>query len=535
MNRSEKRRHPVAVALGLLALAWSAAACRAGAPSEPVRAEVGGLRLAARLEPAAPRQEGNALRLTVEDVGGKPVTGARVSARTSMPAMGSMPAMSGGAEIADEGNGRYTARFDLPTAGSWTLDLDVAAGDMGGSVSFSLTVGRAGLVLVGSDEAIEGAAGHADHAPGGEIAYWTCSMHPSVRQSGPGTCPICSMDLVPVTRAEAQTGEITIDAARRQELGVETATVGRQRLAREIRAVGRVVYDETRLTDVTVRVQGYVGRLFADATGQRVVKGAPLLTLYSPDLYAAQEEYLTALASQRAAQSTAAPERADYLVAASRQRLRLWNLGDAEVAELERTGKVVEYLTISAPASGFVVEKNVVEGAAVEPGMKLYRLAALDPVWVEAEVYETDLPLAKVGQSAQVTLPYLPDRRFAGRVAFVYPYLDSATRTGRVRIELANPDLDLKPEMYADVKLEVALGERLVVPEEAVLYAGERRFVFVDLGEGKLKPREVQIGIRSGDWLEVLEGVEAGDEIVRSGNFLVAAESRLKQALEQWQ
>lgn len=388
---------------------------------------------------------------------------------------------------------------------------------------------------------VDGAVAEHTHSDE-DIAYWTCSMHPSVRQAGPGTCPICSMDLVPVRRQEAATGEVTIDAARRQELGVETVAVGRRSLVQEVRAVGRVAYDETQLTDVTARVAGYIGRLFADATGQRVAKGAPLFTLYSPELYAAQEEYLTVLASQQAARSTSAPDRADYLVDAARQRLRLWGLTDSEIARVERTGKPAEYLTFASPASGFVMEKAVVEGAAVQPGMRLFRLARLDPVWIEAEVFEADLPLVREGQAVRVTLPglpgpnlpNLPGEGFAGKVAFVYPYLDGSARTGKVRLELRNPGLLLKPDMYANVELEIGLGERLVVPEEAVLYAGERSFVFVDLGEGKLRPREVKIGIRSGDWLEVLEGLEPGDEVVRSGNFLVAAESRLKQALEQW-
>jgi Cu(I)/Ag(I) efflux system membrane fusion protein len=180
------------------------------------------------------------------------------------------------------------------------------------------------------------------------------------------------------------------------------------------------------------------------------------------------------------------------------------------------------------------VEKNVVDGAAVEPGMKLFRIAALDRVWVEADVYESELPLVKVGQEARVMLPYEPHRYFQGRVAFLYPYLDPATRTARVRVELANPGLQLKPDMYANVELERDLGYRLAVPEQAVLYAGERRFVFLDLGQGRLRPQEIEVGARAGDLFEVAKGLKQGDVIVTSGNFLVAAESRLKLAMEQW-
>jgi Cu(I)/Ag(I) efflux system membrane fusion protein len=295
-----------------------------------------------------------------------------------------------------------------------------------------------------------------------------------------------------------------------------------------------VTYDETRLSDVSVKYRGWIGTLHADSPGQLVRKGRPLFTLYSPELHAAQEELLAVLASQRQARGTSAPERADYLVEAARERLRLWDLEDAEIDRIAERGRAVKYLPIASPVTGYVVEKNVVAGAVVEPGMKLYRIAGLDRVWVEAEVYESELPLVSVGQQAEVGLSYLPGERFRGRVAFVYPYLEGSSRTGRVRIELANPGLELKPEMYADVTLLTDRGERLVVPEEAVLYAGPRRLVFVDLGEGRLRPQEIEVGVRSGDSYEVLSGLEEGETVVTSGNFLVAAESRLKSATGQW-
>jgi Cu(I)/Ag(I) efflux system membrane fusion protein len=381
---------------------------------------------------------------------------------------------------------------------------------------------------------MEEARAHAEHAHGDEIAYYTCSMHPSVKKADEGTCPICSMNLVPVTRQEIETGVIFVDAQRRQTIGVRTASVERQRITVEIRAVGKVVYDETRLTDVTVKYRGWIGELHADSTGQRVKKGAPLFTLYSPELFAAQQEYLTVLESQRAARGTVAPDRADYLVDAARQRLRLWDIQDWQIEEVARRGQPLEYLPIVSPVSGYVIEKYVALGSTVDPGMKLYSIAALDRVWVEAEVYESELPLVAVGQEAEVSFPYLPGEVFRGKVLFIYPFLDPTTRTGRVRIELANPRLTLKPDMYADVQLEHDLGMRLAVPEEAVLYAGPRRFVFLDLGEGRLRPQQVQVGARAGTMVEVLGGLREGDVIVTSGNFLVAAESRLRVALEQW-
>lgn len=368
-----------------------------------------------------------------------------------------------------------------------------------------------------------------------EIAYYTCSMHTSVRSEVPGACPICSMALVPVTREEVETGVVTIDAQRRQTIGVTVEPVERRALTVSVRAIGKVAYDDSRLADVTLKLRGWIGDLYADTPGELVRRGEPLFTLYSPELYAAQEELLAAAESQKTARSSAAPARADYLVDAARRRLRLWDIDTTQINRILRNRKAIQYVPIASPVSGYVIEKNVVEGATVEPGARLYRIAGLDEIWIEAEVYESDLGLVEKGDTARVTLPYSPGHELRGQVAFVYPYLDDATRTGRVRIVLSNPDLRLKPDMYADVELEKPLGERLAIPEDAVLYAGRRTFVFVDLGEGRLRPKAVELGRKAGDFLEVREGLAEGDRIVTSGNFLVAAESRLKRDMEHWQ
>jgi Cu(I)/Ag(I) efflux system membrane fusion protein len=379
--------------------------------------------------------------------------------------------------------------------------------------------------------AAPGAAGEHAHA---EIAYYTCSMHPSVRSEVPGGCPICGMKLVPVTREEVKSGIITIDAQRRQTIGVTTETVARRPLTRRIRAVGRVAYDQTRLADVTLKLRGWVGEVKADTPGMRVRRGDILFTLYSPELFAAEEELLSAVASQRAALGGGAPDRANYLVDSARRRLRLWDIPEEQIERVLRSGKALEYVPIAASVSGYVIEKNVLPGAAVEAGMLLYRIADLDRVWLEADLYDLDLALVKVGDAARIATPYAADSALAGHVAFLYPYLDDVPRTGRVRIDLDNRDAALKPDMYADVIIEKALGERLAVPDDAVLFAGERSYVFVDLGEGRLKPQGVQVGVRGDGWIEILGGVTAGDSVVTSGNFLVAAESRLKVDMEHW-
>jgi Cu(I)/Ag(I) efflux system membrane fusion protein len=360
--------------------------------------------------------------------------------------------------------------------------------------------------------------------PVSEEAVYTCAMHPHVRQHGPGKCPICAMDLV---QARTGSAEVAIEADRQQLLGVRTGTVELRPVAAEIRAVGRVAFDQTRLEDVTVKYGGYIGRLHVEQTGQAVRRGQTLFTLYSPELYAAQQEYLAILASQKAARQTSVPDRADYLVAAARQKLRLWDLSDAQVRRIEETGEALREIAVPSPASGYVVEKDVVQGAAVQPGMRLFRIAGLDRVWVEAEVYESELPRVRAGQSAVVTLPYLPGEELRGRVSLILPALNPESRTGRVRIEIANRNGLLKPDMYADVLLRTEGREVPMVPESAVIYTGPRQLVFVDLGEGRFRQREVRLGAKYGDAFEVLSGLQPGDRVVTSGSFLIDAEARL--------
>ena len=386
------------------------------------------------------------------------------------------------------------------------------------------------------------AAQPAATAKGGDIAYYTCSMHPAVRQHAPGKCPICDMALIPVRRDEAQSGVVVLDDGRRQEIGLRTGVVALLPLADAITTVGRVAYDESRLHDVSVKFAGWIGKLYADQTGRRVRAGQTLFTLYSPELYGAQVEYLSALASQQAARSSAAPERADYLVEAARQKLRLWDLGEGEIRRIAERGEPVREVPVRSPVSGVVIEKDVVQGASVQPGTRLFRIAGLDRVWIEAEVFEADLGRVRLGEAATATLRALPGRQLRGRVTLVEPAFAAESRTARVRIEVANPagaaGPDLLPDMYADVRLGGPGGgggggrQALLVPESAVLYTGPRTVVFVDEGGGRFRPREVRLGAKSAGAFEVLSGLAAGDRVVTSGNFLLDAESRLTSAGE---
>lgn len=370
---------------------------------------------------------------------------------------------------------------------------------------------------------------------GSDVGYYTCSMHPSVHAHGPGKCPICSMELTPVTREEEQAGVIHIDEGRRAVLGIRTTKVVRQPIDLGITAKGRVTVDETRLHEITLKLGGYISDLRVNALGQAVSRGDTLFTLYSPELYAAEQEYLIARLNRDAMRANGDASHSERLVHAAETKLRLWGMADDQIAALVERGEPIERVPFKSPASGVVIEKTVVDGAAVTAGQRLFRIADLGEVWVEADVYEAELQRITRKLPASITLDYLPGKTLEGKVAFIYPYLDPAARTGRVRIALPNKGLELKPDMYATVTFKLPLGPRLVVPISAVVYTGPRRLVFVDLGNGALRPQEVTIGARSGDIVEITKGLEEGDVVVSSGNFLVAAESRVRSAGSFWE
>src|SRR5260370_4806359 len=367
--------------------------------------------------------------------------------------------------------------------GSWTIKVDVHAPSGSLSQRYSLNVGGAGLSPVGgaSGDAPPSEAGvSAMGGMPGEIDHYTCSMHPSVKQAVPGKCPICGMDLIPVTREQQQEGVVMIDDVRRQLIGVRTEPVVQAPMRKEFRVVGHITYDESSLSDVNLKVHGWITKLYVNQTGQKVTRGQTLLSLYSPELYNSEQDFLLARPSGATASVSLpdGPSRVDSLARASRQRLHLLGLDDAQIEALAKQGSPSESVPITSPASGFVIEKNVVEGASVDAGMRLYRIAALTKVWIEAQVYESDLANVRVGQVAAVTMDYVPGRTYDAKVAYVYPYVDPQTRTAQVRLELANKDLDLRPGMYASATLGADLGPRLQVPSAAVGYTGPRRLVF---------------------------------------------------------
>jgi Cu(I)/Ag(I) efflux system membrane fusion protein len=336
------------------------------------------------------------------------------------------------------------------------------------------------------------------------------------------------------TAGHGSDNTLMLDLERLQAIGVKFEPAALRSLDKTIRTVGRVEFDERRLAHVNVKVEGWIDRLFVNTTGQPVKQGQILLTLYSPELVATQEEYLLALRGARTLGESEFPEVAKgarSTLEVTRRRLQLWDIAETHIRELERTGRVLKTLPIHAPLSGTVTNKVALAGMHVNPGDELYTIADLTEVWVIADIYEYELPLIRLGQEASVSLSYAPQNVLQGRIGFIYPVIDPQTRTAKVRFELDNRGEVLKPGMYANVELKVSLGTRLAVPRDAVLETGERQLVFIHHGGGQLEWREAKVGLRSGDWVEVLEGLKEGEHIVTSANFLLDSESQLKAAV----
>lgn len=413
-------------------------------------------------------------------------------------------------------------------------------------------------------------------AASSDKTFYTCGMHPWIIQDHPGNCPICGMKLEPIHKpaaaeatpgtgqgkilyykstmiagetspkpgkdsmgmemvpvyadmaGAAQSSAITIDPATIQLMNLQTTEVTRGPLRRTIRTVGTIDYNETALTDVTTKFKGWIEKLHVDATGELVHRGEPLFEIYSPELYGAEAELLAVQDSTNDPNGPAFRE-------AALEKLRFFDISDAQIAALEKSREPRKTMEILAPADGFVIEKNVVQGQMVEAGMPLYRLADLGIVWVYAQVYEQDLPYVQLGQEATVKLSSLPDREFRGRVTYVYPNVDERTRTARVRLEFENPGYFLKPGMFVSAQLTSELDPSAVlVPESAVLRSGERNTVFVALPGGKFDPRTVVLGPEAEhDQIQVINGLQAGERVVTSGQFMLDSESQLREAVQK--
>jgi membrane fusion protein, copper/silver efflux system len=375
------------------------------------------------------------------------------------------------------------------------------------------------------------------------ILYWYDPMHPQYRSDRPGTAPDCGMDLVPQYADEAATeqnlppGTVQISPLKQQLSGVRTVAVSRRTLTKDIRTVGIVRPDETRIRKVHTKFPGWIDKLFVNFTGQAVRVGDPIVSIYSPDLVSTQTEYLLARRGRdqlRDSPFADAATSAASLLEAARRRLQLWDITPQQLRALDETGKPTTAVTLHSPASGFVTVKDVYTGLYVTPETELYTVTDLSRVWVLLDVYEYEIPFVRIGTPVTLRLRSDPGAARTGTVTYVFPYLDSSTRTNKVRVEFDNPDLQLKPEMYAAAEIRVSLDDRLAVPRDAVLDSGTRQIVFVASGDGYFQPREIRLGQRADDYIEVLDGITAGEHVVIAANFMVDSESQLKAAIDSF-
>jgi Cu(I)/Ag(I) efflux system membrane fusion protein len=415
---------------------------------------------------------------------------------------------------------------------------------------------------------------NADAAPAAKKPLYQCPMHPTITADHPSDCPICGMQLVevkggaerkvafyrspmdakqtsptprkdemgmdylPVYEDELKGGAgveglatVQIDPARQQLIGLRTAPVTAGPVGGAWRTTGRVAVDETRVHHVAIRVDGFVEHVYVDFVGKAVRRGDPLFSLYSPELLSLQGEYLLAVKMRKELGSGALAGSGEELVQSARERLKLWDVPDSVLADLDRTGKPQRALTLVAPMSGVVTKKDAVHGHKLSAGDMPYEITDLSEVWVLADLYESDLARTRIGMAATLSLQAFPNRTFAGRVAFIDPVLDPKTRTAKVRIAFPNPRGELRPEMFGEVTLRAQAREGLRIPADAVIDSGTGKVVFVSLGEGKFQPREVKLGTSDGDHVEVLSGLQKDEQVVVRANFLVDSESRLKASL----
>lgn len=449
-----------------------------------------------------------------------------------------------------------------------------------------LAAGAGGTALLLRREAppapADGHAQAAQSAPKKDL--YQCPMHPQILQDHPGTCPICGMELVPIAgaaggHAEESRGHllfyrspmdpnqtsptprkdemgmdyvpvyesdvqggapevkglaaVTIDTARQQLIGLRTAAAAEGPVGGDLRTLARLAPDETRIRKVNVKVEGFVEKLYADFVGQPVAKGQPLFSLYSPDFVSAQREYLLALKTQKALAGGSLQQSGGELLEAAKRRLLLWDMPPQALAHLEQTGEVQKDVTLRSPISGVVTAKTVVEGARLAPGDTPLEITDLGRLWALADIYETELARVKVGQAADLALQAVPGHTFQARVAFIDPVLDPKTRTAKVRLVVANPRGELKPDMFGDAVIHAGQRKGLTVPLDAVLDSGTRKVVFVALGDGRFAPREVETGPSAGDRVEIRKGLAAGESVVTGAAFLVDSESSLRAALAQ--
>jgi Cu(I)/Ag(I) efflux system membrane fusion protein len=343
--------------------------------------------------------------------------------------------------------------------------------------------------------------------------------------------PAAQPATAPVESTPKETPTIEISPEEQQMIGVKTVAVSRQTIARTIRTVGRIQYDEKRIGTVSPKIGGWIEDLYVDFTGQFVRKGEPLLTIYSPELVSTQEEYLLALKAKQDWSKSPfgeVSEGGNFLAASARRRLKLWDINDAQIKALEESGEPQKTLTLYSPFTGYVIEKMINKGQFVDAGMAIYKIADLSTIWVIADIYEYELPLIRLGQTTRVRLSYLPGKEFVSKIDYLYPSLSGESRTARARLVIPNPGGSLMPQMFTNIEITIDLGKRLAVPDAAVIDTGTRKIVYVDKGEGHFEPREVLTGLRGEKMLEIVQGLKEGNRVASSANFLIDSEAQLQ-------
>lgn len=384
----------------------------------------------------------------------------------------------------------------------------------------------------------EQAGAASDSAKERKVLYWYDAMNPERRYDKPGKAAD-GMDLVPKYAEEESgssmaPGTVKVDATRQQLIGVRTAAVQREPLARSIRTSGQLTADERTIAHVHLKVSGWIEQVYVDYVGQLVKKGQPLFTLYSPDLVSTQEEYLIAKRGEKKLGSSAfvdVAQGSQSLLRSARERLKLWDISDEQIKKLDDTGEISRTMTFYSPINGFVMDRKAFPHTAVNPDMELYTVADLSNIWVNADVYEYEVPYVRVGQRATMELSYYPGKTYTGRVTFINPTVDPVARTVKVRLEFPNPQFELKPQMFADVQLRIDYGTQIVVPQEAVLDSGNEQTIFVAHDGGYFEPRKIKVGPKVEGKVVVLAGLKPGETIVTSGNFLIDSESRRENAM----
>ena len=373
-----------------------------------------------------------------------------------------------------------------------------------------------------------------------KVLFWYDPMHPAYKADKPGIAPDCGMQLVPkyadeqASMAKMPVGTVTIPVDKQQLIGVRTGKVERKSFERTIHTTAQLTADETKIAHIHVKVSGWIDKVYVDYIGQLVKKGQPLFTLYSPDLVATQEEYLIAKRGQASLGSSPFQEVSDgsnSLLRASRDRLKFWDITDEQIKKLDETGEVTKNLTFYSPTTGFVTDRKAFPQTSVTSDTELYTISDLSTIWANLDVYEYEVPYIHVGQDVELQLSYYPGRKWHGRVSYIYPVVDAQSRTLKVRVQLPNPEMELKPQMFADAQLKANYGSKVVVPAEAVLDAGNEQIVFVVREGGMFEPRRITMGPQFDNLIVVLSGLKPGEQIVVSGNFLIDSESRLKSVM----